>query len=157
MGPPSEVCQQHGQADDVFDPFADCFAASYCSARNLKGYEMADIRNFDDLFLDQAKVKFTLTNQEPSDDVPHIDLDLEVEGDLRSMATLSYSFRDKSWCGVIRQSQHDDDSFDFDAPATAEQFDNLLRAVPQERMEHIHELQTYFDQNGSFPSKGLRL
>jgi hypothetical protein len=123
----------------------------------FKGYVMPDLRDFDDLFLDQAKVKFTLTNQEPSDNVPHIDLDLEVEGDLRSMATLSYSFETKAWCGVIRQSQADNDSFDFDAPATGEQFDILLRAVPEERMAHIQELQTYFDEHRSFPSKGLRL
>lgn len=118
---------------------------------------MPDIRDFDDLFLDQTKVKFTLTNQEPSDNVPHIDLDLEVEGDLSSMATLSYSFETKSWCGVIRQSQADDASFDFDAPATGQQLDNLLRAVPEERMAHIHGLQAYFDENGSFPAKGPRL
>ncbi|TLX15971.1 hypothetical protein [Rhizobium sp. MHM7A] len=118
---------------------------------------MPEIRDFDHLFLDQAKVKFTLTNQEPSDSVPHIDLDLEVEGDLRSIATLSYSFETKAWCGIIRQSQTDDDSFDFDAPATGEQLDNLLRAVPEERMAHIHELQAYFDENGNFPPKGPRL
>jgi Lon protease-like protein len=52
---------------------------------------MSELPQPDTLFLDASKVRFLLTASEPSDDIPHMDIDLE-EGDLRSQATLAYDF-----------------------------------------------------------------
>lgn len=111
---------------------------------------MSDLQDFDHLFLDPAKIRLTTTSHEPSDDVPHIDFDLEVEGDLRSCATLSYSFEDRRWVAQIRQSDSDDGPFDRAADATRQQIEILIAALPQERRDHVAELSASYDQGGAF-------
>lgn len=117
---------------------------------------MSETRDPSLLFLDRNKVRFLLTAQEPSDDIPFMDLDFEVEGDLRSQACLAYSFEKQSFYAQIRQSETDDGMFEDAADATKEQTANLLDALPAERKDRIAELQAYFNDNKAFPQNSLR-
>jgi hypothetical protein len=118
---------------------------------------MSEPRDSSLLFLDQSKVKFLLCAHEPSNDIPYMDLDFEVEGDLRSQACLAYDFNKQSFYGQIRQSETDDSIFEHAADATRAQMDILLAVLPEERTERIAELQAYFNENKSFPTSGPKL
>lgn len=117
---------------------------------------MSEPRDSALLFLDPSKVKFLLCAQEPSTDIPYMDLDFEFEGDLRSQACLAYDFQKQSFYAQIRQSETDDGMFEYAADATKKQLEILLEKLPADRKERIAELQAYYNENREFPSQGLK-
>jgi hypothetical protein len=117
---------------------------------------MSEPRDSSLLFLDPSKVKFLFCAQEPSADIPFMDMDFEFEGDLRSQACLAYDFEKQSFYGQIRQSETDDGMFAYAEDATKKQLEILLEKLPEDRRVRIAELQAYFNQNKDFPSSGPR-
>lgn len=115
---------------------------------------MSEPRDSALLFLDPSKVKFLLCAQEPSSDIPYMDLDFEFEGYLCSQACLAYDFDKQSFYGQIRQSETDNGMFEYAADATKRQLEILLEKLPEERKERIAELQAYYNENKGFPSNG---
>jgi hypothetical protein len=115
---------------------------------------MSETRDPTLLFTDPSKVKFLLCAQEPSSDIPYMDMDFEFEGDPRSQACLTYDFINQSYYGQIRQSETDEGMFEYVADVTKRQLEILLEKLPEARKDRITELQVYFNENKEFPAQG---
>lgn len=110
--------------------------------------------NHNELFLDAAKVRFSLVSQRPSDGNPYLDFELE-DGDLRTMATLTYNVEDGGWFAVIRIADDETADFDEGADATSEQLEILKAAVPQAELDLVETFQAEYDLNNGVGRSGM--
>ncbi len=102
------------------------------------------------LFLDKAKIGLFTTQQAPSANNKFVDFEFS-EGDLRSMATLTYDFEQDGWYATIRVAETEDDDFDDAVDATADQLAALKAALPAEQYEKLEALKEQFAPVSSGP------
>lgn len=107
-----------------------------------------------ELFLNAKKVRFSLVSQRPSESIPYLDFEFE-DGDLRTMATLTYNVEDQDWFAVIRIAEDEEADFDDGADATPEQIEILKAALPEAELKLVETFQAEHDLSKGVGPAGL--